>query len=108
MMKNAFYFMLKALFVLEIFKLLFWLFGYAEKRFDEKAKVNFKICDVKDWTTDNYNIDILSNISTSKGNQTIKFGQLIEYKMRNIFLEKSYTECGGKTSPRTLKYKNWA
>ena len=41
-----------------------------------------------------------------KGTRQIKFGQLIEYKMRNIFLEKSYTECGGKTSPRTLKYKN--
>ena len=25
----------------------------------------------------------------SKGNQTMKFGQLIEYNLRNIFLEKS-------------------
>ena len=31
----------------------------------------------------------------SKGNQTMKFGQLIEYNLRNIFLEKSYTKCGG-------------
>ena len=38
---------------------------------------------------------ILSNILRSKDNQTIKFGQLIEYNMRNIFLEKSYTKCGG-------------
>ena len=30
----------------------------------------------------------------------MKFGQLMEYNMRNIFLEKSYTECGGETSPR--------
>ena len=28
----------------------------------------------------------------------MKFGQLIEYNMRNIFLEKSYTKCGGETS----------
>ena len=35
-------------------------------------------------------IDILSNISRSKGSQTMKFGQSIEYNMRNIFLEKSY------------------
>ena len=28
---------------------------------------------------------ILSNISRSKGNQTTKFGQLLEYNMRNIF-----------------------
>ena len=29
----------------------------------------------------------------------MKFGQLIEYDMRNIFLEKSYTKHGGETSP---------
>ena len=29
----------------------------------------------------------------------MKFGQLIEYNIRNIFLQKSYTECGGETSP---------
>ena len=28
------------------------------------------------------------------------FGQLIEHKMRNIFLEKSCTKCGGKTSTK--------
>ena len=31
MMKNAFYFTLKALFVLRIFKFLSWLFGHVEK-----------------------------------------------------------------------------
>ena len=34
-----------------------------------------------------------------RGNQTMKFGQLIEYNMRNIFLEKSYTKYGGETIP---------
>ena len=33
-------------------------------------------------------IHILPNISQSKGNQTITFGQLIEYNKRNIFLQK--------------------
>ena len=33
-------------------------------------------------------IQILSNISRSQGNQTIKFDQLIEHKNRNIFLQK--------------------
>ena len=42
-------------------------------------------------------IHILVNISRSKGNQTMKFDQLKEYNMRNIFLEKSYTKCDGKT-----------
>ena len=41
-------------------------------------------------------IHILFNISRSKVNQTIKFGQVIEYKVRNIFVEKSYTKCGGE------------
>ena len=31
-------------------------------------------------------IHILPNISQSKGNQTMKFGQLREYNKRNIFL----------------------
>ena len=45
-------------------------------------------------------IHILPNISRSKGNQTMKFGQLIEYNMRNIFLEKSYTKCSGEPGLR--------
>ena len=60
-MRNGFYFMLKALFVLELFN-----------------------------------------------NQTMKFGQLtiIEYNMRNIFLEKSYTKCGQEASPRFFYKKS--
>ena len=45
-------------------------------------------------------IFILPNSSRSKGNQIMKFGQLIEYNMRNIFLSKLYTKCGGETSSR--------
>ena len=30
----------------------------------------------------------------------MKFGQLIEYKIRNIFLEKSSTKFSEQTSPR--------
>ena len=29
----------------------------------------------------------------------MKFGQLIEYNMRNIFPEKSYAKCGGVSGP---------
>ena len=50
-------------------------------------------------------IHILPNIPRSKVNQTMKFGQLIEYNMRNIFLEKLYTKCGGETSPRPFSKK---
>ena len=43
-------------------------------------------------------IHILANISQSKSNQTIKFGQLIEYNKRNIFLQKSCRKRGIETS----------
>ena len=49
MMKNTFHFMLKALFVLQIFTFLSRLFSYVEKRLDKKAMVDFKIYDVTDW-----------------------------------------------------------
>ena len=50
-MKNTSYFMLKVLLVHEIFTFLPWLFGYAEKRLDKKAKVDFNIYGVTDWAT---------------------------------------------------------
>ena len=34
------------------------------------------------------------------------FDPLIEFNMRNIFLEKSWTKCGGKTVPRSLSKKS--
>ena len=36
----------------------------------------------------------------------MKFGQLIEYNMRNIFIEKSYKKRAGKTIPRTLSKRS--
>ena len=50
-------------------------------------------------------IHILPNISQNKGNQTMKFGQLIECNMRNIFLEKSYAKCGREISSRPFSEK---
>ena len=35
----------------------------------------------------------------------MKFGLLIEYNMRNIFLEKSYTKCGGEAIPTFFSEK---
>ena len=43
---------------------------------------------------------IFSNISRNKDNQTMEFGQLIEYNMRNICLEKLFTKFNEKTIPR--------
>ena len=106
-MKNAFYFMLKALFVLEIFTVTYLLDIY----------IYFLVCRKMAWKEsygwfqnlwrhklDNKSIKIriLSNISRSKGNQTKKFGQFIEYieyNMWNIFV------CGGEASPRAFYKK---
>ena len=45
-------------------------------------------------------INILLNISRSKGNQKINFSQLIEHNMTNIFLDKSYIKCDEESIPR--------
>ena len=36
----------------------------------------------------------------------MKFGQSLEYKMRNIFLEKSYPKCDGEASSRLFYEKS--
>ena len=47
-------------------------------------------------------IHIIPNVSQSKYNQAMKFGQLIEYNKRNIFLQKLYGKWGRETSPKPL------
>ena len=44
-------------------------------------------------------IRIQSNISRGKDNQIMKFGQLIEYNIRKLFLEKSYPNIVEKLVP---------
>ena len=88
-----------SLFVLKIFKFWSWLFWLCKKWLDEKTKFS------KFMTSQTgilaITIRILSNFSWSKSSQTMKFILLIEYKMRNIFLEKS--------SPNSVnKNQNWA
>ena len=51
-------------------------------------------------------IHILPNISRTKGNQAMNFGQLIEYNTRNIFFEKSYTKCPREIIHRPLSKKS--
>ena len=51
-------------------------------------------------------IHILPNISRSKGNPTMKFGQFIEYSMRNVSVKNSYTKCDGETIPRPFSKKS--
>ena len=49
---------------------------------------------------------ILPNTSRSKKNKTKKFGQLIEYNMKNIFLEKSLNVIEELLPERFLKNQN--
>ena len=51
---------------------------------------------------------ILSNILRSKDNQTMKFGQLIEYNMRNICLEKLFTKYDENVIPRPFSKVLWS
>ena len=44
-------------------------------------------------------IHILPSISRNKGNRTIKFGELIEYNNRNIFLENHTQDMAEKLVP---------
>ena len=66
MMKNAFYFPLKAFYFPLISKFMMSQPGYQTIA-----------------------MHILPSISRSKDNETMKFGQLIENNIRNIFTEKS-------------------
>ena len=36
----------------------------------------------------------------------MEFGQLIEYNMKNIFSEKSYTKCSRETIPKPFSKKS--
>ena len=82
-MENAFYFTLKALFFLKIFKFLSCLFGPVEKNSSirETRLVSKSMTSQPGQQT--IAIHTLPNISRSKGNQTMKFNQLIEHNMRN-------------------------
>ena len=92
MMKNAFYLTLKALFVLKIFKFLSSIFEHVDNDLIRKIKSisKFKTSQLQKQTIP---IHILANISRNKDNQTMRFGQYIEYKMRNTFL-KNHTQNG--------------
>ena len=101
-MKNAFYFILKALFVPKIFKFFVTTFWSCRKnRLIRKVSLTSKFM-TSQPVLQTIAIHILPNISQSKGNQTMKFGQLIEYNKRNILLRKLCGKWGRETSSRPL------
>ena len=83
MIKNFFYFILKAFFVLKIFKNLSSLFGHVAKNgLIRNIRLTSKSMTSKPGQE---TIVILPNISRSKDNQRMNFGQLIEYNKRKKF-----------------------
>ena len=48
-------------------------------------------------------MQILPDFSRNNSNETIKYGQLIEYNTRTVCFEKLCTKCSGETSPRSFK-----
>ena len=87
-MKNAFYFMLKALFVIKILKCLSSVFDHVGKPLDKKANINFKIYDIKDLEKNNCNTHIAQYFKKCEGNLTMKFNQLVENNMRNYVYQR--------------------
>ena len=86
MMKNAFYLILKALFVLT-FRFLLGRFGHVKS-----VIINIWLvskCVTSQPGKQKIAISILPNILQSEGSQAMKFGQLIKYNKINIFLQKS-------------------
>ena len=78
------------------------VYGHILKWLDLKDKVNFQFYDVTAWLTNNCNTYVAQYL---KKYQTMKFRQLLERNMRKIFHGKSYTKCGGETSPRPFSEK---
>ena len=101
MMRNAFYFILKALFVLKIFKFFTSFWSCRKNGSIRKIGITSKFM-ASQPGSQTVAIHILSSISKSKGNQTMKFGQLIEYNKRNIFLQNLCGKWGRETSFRPL------
>ena len=87
---NAFYFMLKASFVLKMFKFLCQLFGHIEKVGSLATRLisKFMMSQPGQWTI---TVHILPDILGSKGTQTMELVQLIEYNKKNFFF-KNHTE----------------
>ena len=101
-MKNAFHFILRTLYTLKIFNFCTAFFGHVGKRLKKLRLIsNFMMSSTgKKLIT----VNILPNISRRKGNQTVKFGQSIEYTVKNIFLQKSCRKRGRETGFRSLLF----
>ena len=94
-MKYDFYFILKT----AIFFLTYW--SCKKNGLIRKIRLNSKFRTPQPgWQT--ITIHILPNISKTKSNLTMKFGQLIKLIKRNIFLQKPWEKWGRETRSRPV------
>ena len=94
-MKNeTFYFSLKNLSFLRNLNICPNFFVHLGKSLDKKM-VDFEIMNLKS-EKQTVAIHILSNISKRKGNQTTKFGQLIQYNVGVFFIKNHADREAGK------------
>ena len=98
-MKNAFCFILKALFFSRYLRFChdFLVKKCIKNGLIRKIRLTSKFMTSQPGSQ-TIAIHIFSDISQSKGNQTMRFGQLIEYNKRNIFLEKLCGTWGREAS----------
>ena len=101
MIKNVLYFIVKN----PSFTSILGLLGQVGKWLKWKLKLISKFVTLQ---TGLHTITIheLPNISRRKCNKAIKFGQLTKHNMKNIFLAKSYSKCGGEACPRNFYKKS--
>ena len=83
-MKNTFYFILKALFVLEIFIVLSLIFVLVENELIRRLRLISKFMTLQTGQKI-ITVHILPNISWKTCNHAMKFSQLIKSDMQNIF-----------------------
>ena len=105
MMKNAFYFTLRAFCSQGIYSFVLTFWSCRKNGLIRKISLISKFLTSQPGKQA-IAIHILINISRSKDNDAMKFGQLVKYNMKNIFFEKSYTKCGGEAIPRSFSKKS--
>ena len=82
-----------------------WFFGHVVNGLIRKIRLISKLM-TSQLGKQTIPLQILHNISRSKCNQTMNFDLLVEYSMRNFFLEKSYIKCSGEPIPRPFFKKS--
>ena len=106
-MKAVFNFILKALFVLEIFKFLYFhlllFFSLSIHCFRASSKINLKVYEIINCLNKNLIIHVVWYLEKKKRYviETLSIDRVLN---KDHFMEKSWRKCAPKVSPRPLFY----